>query len=87
MGKHILQKDGYTDFKMAYMPLLMNIDPDGCNEQGASEKAFITKQAMSKVVKELLERGYIETEKNYDDKRCANIFLTAKGKKLADYRS
>jgi DNA-binding MarR family transcriptional regulator len=79
----ILEKNGYEDFKMAYMPLLMNIGPDGITNKALSEKAFISKQAMSKVVKELLEHGYIETEKDYGDKRCANIFLTAKGKKLA----
>ncbi len=79
----ILVNNGYEDFKMAYMPLLMNIGPEGVTNKELAEKSFITKQAMSKVVKELLELGYIEKEKDYSDKRCANIFLTAKGKHLA----
>ena len=79
----ILLQNGYENFKMAHVSLLMNIRPEGITNKELSEKAMISKQAMSKIVKELCKEGYIETEQQGVDKRCANIFLTGKGKKLA----
>lgn len=77
-----LAKQGYPDFKMAYMPLLMNIGIDGNTNKEIAEKSRVTKQAMSKVVKELQELGLIDVYPNKNDKRCVNIFLSAKGKKM-----
>lgn len=77
-----LIKKGYEDFKMAYMPLLMNIHPEGITNNELAKKARVTKQAMSKVVKELVKYGYIKTEVHGTDKRSSIIFLTAKGKRL-----
>lgn len=77
-----LASHGYADFKMAYMPLLMNIQPEGITNNELAKKARVTKQAMSKVVKELLEFGYIKTSEHDTDKRSAVIYLTSKGKKM-----
>jgi DNA-binding MarR family transcriptional regulator len=77
-----LLKHGFDGFKMAYMPLLMNIHPDGITNNELAKKARVTKQAMSKVVKELVELGYIGTKANGTDKRSSIIFLTGKGKRL-----
>lgn len=76
-------KSGHEHMKMWYMPLIMNIGPDGITNNELAKKAFMTKQAMSKIVKELLQLGYIETQTDSVDKRCSNIFLTDKGKKFA----
>ena len=73
---------GYDDFKIAYMPLLMNIHPEGITNNELAKKAKVTKQAMSKVVKELVEANYIRTETHGGDKRSSIIYLTAKGKKM-----
>lgn len=73
---------GYENFKIGYMPLLMNIHPEGITNNELAKKAKVTKQAMSKVVKELTEADYIRTETHGKDKRSAIIYLTAKGKKL-----
>lgn len=77
-----LEGHGYADFKMGYMPLLMNIHPEGITNNELAKKAKVTKQAMSKVVKELVEAGYIVTETHGRDKRSSIISLTVKGKKL-----
>ena len=77
-----LENHGYSDFKMGYMPLLMNIHPEGITNNELAKKAKVTKQAMSKVVKELVEAGYIRTETHGQDKRSSIIYLTTKGKKL-----
>ncbi len=46
------------------------------------KKARISKQAMSKVVKNLEAAGYILTRKHEKDNRAVVIFLSEKGKKL-----
>lgn len=73
---------GYTDFKIGYMPFLMNIHPDGITNNELAKKAKVTKQAMSKVVNELSKADYIHTQTHGTDKRSSIIYLTAKGKKL-----
>jgi DNA-binding MarR family transcriptional regulator len=69
----------HKHLKMWYMPLIMNIGPDGINNSELAKKAMMTKQAMSKIVKELLSLGYIESRPSPDDKRCSMIYLTEKG--------
>lgn len=73
---------GKGDFKLGYLPLIMNIHPEGITNNELAKKAMVTKQAMSKVVNELVEADYIRTETDGRDKRSAIIYLTAKGKKL-----
>lgn len=77
-----LAQQGYPDFKMAYMPLLMNIGVDGNTNKEIAAKSRVTKQAMSKVVKELEELGLIKVSAHSTDKRSVMIFLTDKGKKM-----
>ncbi|MFL5787755.1 MAG: MarR family winged helix-turn-helix transcriptional regulator [Flavisolibacter sp.] len=77
-----LTEKGYGGFKLGYMPLLMNIHPEGITNNELAKKARVSKQAMSKVVKELVRHGYIKTEILGSDKRSSIIYLTVKGKKL-----
>lgn len=77
-----LAKSGYADFKMVYMPVLMNITPEGINNNELANHARVTKQAMSKVAKELQRMGYIKTKTDARDKRSTIIMLTERGKKL-----
>lgn len=73
---------GYKTFKMVYMPVLMNIKVEGTNNNDLARTARVTKQAMSKVAKELQELGYIKTKTDQKDKRSTIFMLTDKGKKL-----
>jgi DNA-binding MarR family transcriptional regulator len=77
-----LSSHGYSDFSMAHMPLIMNIRPEGTNNNELAAIAKISKQAMSKVVKDLLKKGYIETKTDAADKRSIIILLTDKGKRF-----
>ena len=70
------------DFKLAYMPLIMNIDVDGVTNTDLAKRAGITKQGMSQVVQELEEKKYIKIKANPDDKRSSIIHLTDKGKEF-----
>lgn len=77
-----LAAQGYGHFKVSYMPVLVNIGPDGMGNKELAQRARVTKQAMSKVLKELLDYGYISSKPSKEDKRNAIISLTDKGKKL-----
>ena len=77
-----LIKGGYDDFKMVYMPVLMNITAEGTNNNDLACHARVTKQAMSKVAKELLKRGYIRSKTDPRDRRSTIFMLTDRGKKL-----
>lgn len=75
-----LLDNAVNDFKLAYMPLIMNIDTDGVTNTELARRAGITKQGMSQVVQELEEKKYIKIESNPGDKRSSIIRLTEKGK-------
>jgi DNA-binding MarR family transcriptional regulator len=77
-----LEARGYADFKIAYIPFIMNIDPEGTNNNDLAKRAKVTKQAMSKVAKDLQELGYIESKIDKRDKRSTIFILTDKGKKF-----
>lgn len=74
-----LAQKGYKEFKMAYMPVIMNIDANGTNNNDLALRAKVTKQAMSKVIKELQKLGYISAKTDPHDKRSTIFKLTAKG--------
>ena len=77
-----LAERGHKDFKMVYMPVIMNITPEGVNNNLLAGHARVTKQAMSKVAKELQRQGYIKAKKDPNDKRSTIFMLTDRGKKL-----
>ena len=73
---------GYGDFKMGSLALLANLTEEGITNNELAKKAGISKQAMSKVVKELEENGYIHTLPHESDARSSVIFLDERGKQL-----
>jgi DNA-binding MarR family transcriptional regulator len=77
-----LVRQGHADFKMVYMPVLMNITPEGINNNDLASHARVTKQAMSKVARQLQKLGYIKSKTDRRDKRSAIFMLTDRGKKL-----
>lgn len=77
-----LTHGGYTDFKIAWLPLLMGARAEGITNQELSCYFQMAKQAMSKTVKEMEEAGYLRMEKNSRDGRSQVIFLTERGQTL-----
>ncbi|MFZ6011193.1 MAG: MarR family winged helix-turn-helix transcriptional regulator [Bacteroidota bacterium] len=73
---------GRSDFKLAYLPFIMNIEPEGTNNNDLAKRARVTKQAMSKVAKELQELGYIQSKTDPKDKRSSIFLLTERGKQF-----
>ncbi|MGO4289072.1 MarR family winged helix-turn-helix transcriptional regulator [Chitinophaga sp. RAB17] len=77
-----IQERGYRNFKLGDMVLLVHIDAQGTINNDLARKARISKQAMSKVVKNLEAENYISTRKHDTDNRASIIFLTEKGKEF-----
>jgi len=77
-----LAESGYGDFKITYLAVMMNIRPEGINNNELALVARVTKQAMSKVAKELTDLGYIKPKPSTEDKRITIFTLTERGKKL-----
>lgn len=77
-----IQERGYKNFKLGDMVLLVHIDAQGTINNDLARKARISKQAMSKVVKNLEAENYISTRKHDTDNRASIIFLTEKGKEF-----
>lgn len=75
-----LKKNGFKDFKIAYMPVIMNIDLHGTRNFDLAMCAKMTKQAMSKLVKELQKKGYVAAKADANDKRGVVFTLTNRGK-------
>jgi DNA-binding MarR family transcriptional regulator len=75
-----LKNNGFKDFKIAYMPVIMNIDLHGTRNFDLAMCAKMTKQAMSKLVKELQKKGYVLAKADANDKRGVVFMLTARGK-------
>ena len=52
---------------------------DGITQEEISSELGLDKSAITRVVKSLLEKGFIERQKNQEDLRCNKIYLTEKG--------
>ncbi|KQT29594.1 hypothetical protein ASG22_19930 [Chryseobacterium sp. Leaf405] len=71
-----------TDIKPTHIPYFMSIGHQGISNCNLLKEIKVTRQGVSKAVKELENKGMIYTAKNEDDARSMMIFLTEDGKKL-----
>ncbi len=76
--KFLTQK-GYGHFRLGHIVALIHIDIEGVNINSMAQKAGMTKQGMSKLVKELMDEGYVFTEKDPNDARAIIVKLTDLG--------
>lgn len=75
----ILREKGYESFRIGHLISLVHIDLDGSTINELAARGGITKQAVSKIVKELQEEGYVETERHPGDARSVVVRITDKG--------
>jgi DNA-binding MarR family transcriptional regulator len=77
-----LASHNHHDFKLGHLPFIMNIASEGISNNELAKRARVTKQAMSKVAKELQELGYIVSQTDPKDGRVIIFSLTDRGKKF-----
>lgn len=68
-----------TDLKIGHTVLIANLDSDGTRITTLAERTGMTKQAMSQLVKEMEESGYLRREQDAADKRAMIITPTLRG--------
>ncbi|MCC6726649.1 MAG: winged helix-turn-helix transcriptional regulator [Saprospiraceae bacterium] len=78
----IAHEHGYPNFKLMYMGFLANVDPNGSTASELARCIHVTKQAMSKMVKEIEREGYVEFRPHENDGRASVIHLTPRGEDL-----
>ena len=76
---NFLKSKGYQDVRVGHIIALVHIDFEGISLNNLALNAGITKQGMSKIVKELADAEYVITEKSLTDARSFKVFLTDKG--------
>lgn len=80
LATDFLKKEGYDNFRVAHLIILMNIDAEeGIMINSLSARCGVTKQAISKIIKELQQEGYVSTEKHPTDARAMLAKITDKG--------
>ena len=73
------------DFNKAQLPLFMSIGTNGISNNELAANLNISKQAASKIIKELEAIDLVKSEKNPADARSAMLFLTDHGVSLYDH--
>lgn len=77
-----LEADAYPSIKLSYMPVLMNISYAGITNKELASRIHISKQAMSKTLREVKALNLIEESPHPEDARSNLLTLTARGLQL-----
>ena len=62
--------------------LMMLYNKDGVNQETLAETLHINKATSARAIKKLEQQGFVTRQRDTDDKRNYNVFLTEKAKKL-----
>jgi DNA-binding MarR family transcriptional regulator len=73
------------NFNSAHIPLFMSIGTTGISNNCLAAKLNVTKQATSKIIKELETLNMVKSEKSTDDARVVMLHLTDEGVKFYNY--
>lgn len=68
------------DITSAEYPILIALNKgDGITQEEIASRQSLDKSAVTRIIKSLLEKGFIERKKDHEDLRCNRIYLTEKG--------
>lgn len=79
------REEGFPSFSVQYMAVLKNVEENGITVNHLAEKILITKQAVSKMVKDLEKNGYVTIKKNPNDSRSVLIYNTPLAEKMLKF--
>ncbi len=83
-GQSILDKHGLDITIEQWLVLKTVNENQGINAISIGEKLLKDKPTISKMVKSLIAKGYIEKKRSYTDNRSYSIHLTDSGVKMID---
>ena len=83
LNKHTMEErlGGYTSSEVHAVEYLAK--HDDCNVTRLADAFCMTRSALSKVTKKLMEKGLVETYRKPDNKKEVYVALTAKGRDVA----
>jgi DNA-binding MarR family transcriptional regulator len=82
LNSHYLAELGFQDFKVGHVMVMMNLKEEGITAAEIAKKVHVSKQAISKLVHELAEKGFLLNLKHPDDLRATLITTTLEGEKF-----
>lgn len=74
---------GYHQFKSSYLPVFLLLFKEPGTTVGIAEACGVTKQASSKLLREMTGFGLLKSHVNREDRRSEIIQLSAKGRRMA----
>ncbi|MDP2174482.1 MAG: helix-turn-helix domain-containing protein [Bacteroidota bacterium] len=74
---------GIKTFKSSYLPVFLFLFQEGNTTVQIASAMGISKQAASKMLKEMMSEGLVKTQINKSDRRSTIVLLSAKGKRMA----
>jgi DNA-binding MarR family transcriptional regulator len=77
-----LEECGFGDLSARHLSIFDHLDYEGTNIVTLANRAGISKQAMSKLVKEVTVTGYISVKTDVRDSRIVVVSFTEKGMKF-----
>ena len=81
VGK-MLEQNGYAPLTARHLQVFESLDPNGSSIVQMAQNAAISKQAMSKLVKDVAAEGFVEALPDERDSRFIVVKLTPKGEVL-----
>jgi DNA-binding MarR family transcriptional regulator len=79
------KEDGWDNIRPEHLRLISIISLEPVNINELSKRARVTKQAMSKMVGDLISKGFIAYETDPNDSRSKIISITKEGVGFLDY--
>lgn len=76
---YYLAQTGHLKLSARHLSVFENLDFEGTNIVTLAHRAAMTKQAMSKLVKEVIQEGYVKAVIDERDSRALIIHFTDKG--------
>lgn len=74
---------GIKNFKASYLPVFLLLYNSSNTNSQIAQLLGVSKQASSKMLKEMMALGLIKTQKNKSDNRSSIVLLSAKGSRMA----
>ncbi|MGR6874819.1 MarR family winged helix-turn-helix transcriptional regulator [Pseudomonas sp. HK3] len=77
-----LASDGITGITLRHFVVIPYVDDKGIRATEIARQAGVSKQAVSKLIDELVDNDYLEIKADPADKRASLVFISEKGREF-----
>ncbi len=75
---------GFHDHRVVHHTVMAHVTYDGIRTTELAERAGVTKQAMSELVRDLVALGYLRTKPDPNDGRAKLVTFSARGRRAVE---